>query len=88
MILGADGYIELRKYVDIAGRDGGDHLFLVNQEGTQYIDCSQVETTYYPDLVRDVWERTTSAAPQEHTFETMRLALTAQHQAVVRGAAR
>jgi predicted dehydrogenase len=88
MILGTNGYIELRKYVDIAGRDGGDHLFLVDQEGTQYIDCSQVETTYYPDLVRDVRERTTSAAPQEHTFETMRLALTAQQQAAVRGAAR
>jgi predicted dehydrogenase len=88
MILGTDGYIELRKYVDIAGRDGGDHLFLVNQEGMQYIDCSQVETTYYPDLVRDVRDRTTTAAPQEHTFETMRLALTAQQQATVRGAAR
>jgi hypothetical protein len=87
MILGTDGYIELRKYVDIAGRDGGDHLFLVDQQGTQYIDCSQVETTYYSDLVRDVRERTTSAAPQEHTFETMRLALTAQQRATVRGAA-
>jgi hypothetical protein len=87
MILGTDGYIELRKYVDVAGRDGGDHLFLVDQEGTRYIDCSQVETTYYSDVVRDVRERTTSAAPQAHTFETMRLALTAQHRATVRGAA-
>jgi predicted dehydrogenase len=87
MILGTDGYIELRKYVDIAGRDGGDHLFLVDQQGTQHIDCSQVETTYYSDLIRDVRERTTSAAPQEHTFETMRLALTAQHQATIRGSA-
>lgn len=88
MILGTEGYIELRKYVDIAGRPGGDHLFLVDQESTQYIDCSQVELTYYADLVRDVQERTTTASPQEHTFETMRLALTAQQQAVVHGAAR
>jgi predicted dehydrogenase len=88
MILGTEGYIELRKYIDIAGRDGGDHLFLVNQEGTQYIDCSDVELTYFPDLIRDVQERTTTAAPQEHTFETMRLALTAQQQAVLRGAAK
>ncbi len=87
-ILGTDGYIELRKYVDIAGRDGGDHLFLVNQEGTNYIDCSTVQTTYYADLIRDVQERTTSAAPQEHTFETMRLALKAQQQATLRGAAK
>jgi predicted dehydrogenase len=88
MILGTEGYIELRKYVDIAGRPGGDHLFLVNQDSTQYVDCSDVELTYYSDLVRDVQDRTTTAAPQEHTFETMRLALTAQQQAVLRGAAK
>ncbi|MGC4939523.1 Gfo/Idh/MocA family protein [Kribbella sp. DT2] len=88
MILGTEGYIELRKYVDIAGRDGGNHLFVVDGEKTEYIDCSDVELTYYPDLVRDVRERTTTAAPQEHTFETMRLALTAQQNAAVRGAAR
>jgi predicted dehydrogenase len=88
MILGTEGYIELRKYVDIAGRPDGDHLFVVDQERTEYVDCSEVELTYYADLVRDVRERSTTAAPQEHTFETMRLALTAQQQAVVRGAAR
>ena len=33
-ILGTEGYIELRKYIDIAGREGENHLFLVNQEGT------------------------------------------------------
>jgi len=87
MILGTEGYIELRKYVDLAGRPGGDHLFVVDQDGMQYIDCSDVELTYYADLVRDVQERTTTAAPQEHTIETMRLALTAQQQAVLRGAA-
>jgi predicted dehydrogenase len=87
-ILGTEGYIELRKYIDIEGREGGNHLFLADRDGTQYIDCSQVELTYFPDLVRDVRERTTTAAPQEHTFETMRLALTAQQNATVRGAAR
>lgn len=87
MVLGTKGYIEMRKYVDIAGREGGNHLFLVDQEGTQYVDCSQVKPTYYSDLMHDVRERTTTAASQEHTFETMRLALQAQQQATVRGAA-
>jgi predicted dehydrogenase len=87
-VLGTDGYMEMRKYVDLEGRPGGNHLFVVDKEGTHYIDCSQVRTTYYPDVVRDVQERTTTAAPQEHTFETMRLALTAQQNAVLRGAAR
>ncbi|MGW6279774.1 Gfo/Idh/MocA family protein [Kribbella sp. NPDC055071] len=87
MILGTEGYIELRKYVDIAGRDGGDHLFLVDQDGMQHIDCSDVELTYFADLLNDVRNRTTTAAPQQHTFETMRLALTAQQNAAIRGAA-
>src|ERR687883_308105 len=39
-ILGTDGYIELRKYIDLAGRSGGDHLFLVDKQQTRYIDCS------------------------------------------------
>ncbi len=87
MILGTEGYIEMRKYIDIEGRPGGDHLFVADQNGTEYIDCSDVELTYFADLLNDVRDRTTTAAPQEHTFETMRLALTAQQQAVVRGAA-
>ena len=32
-ILGTEGTIELRKYVDIAGRPGTDHLFLVKRNG-------------------------------------------------------
>ncbi|TCC22860.1 Gfo/Idh/MocA family protein [Kribbella speibonae] len=86
-VLGTEGYIEMRKYVDIAGRDGGNHLFLVDKDGTHYIDCSDVELTYYSDVLNDVRNRTATAAPQEHTFETMRLALTAQQNAAVRGAA-
>ena len=88
LVLGTEGYLEMRKYVDLEGRPGGDHLFLVDQEGTHYIDCSDVPLTYYPDLVRDVQERTTTACPQEHTFEVMRLALEAQQRATRRGAAR
>ena len=88
LLLGTEGYVELRKYVDLEGRSGGNHLFLVDQEGTHHIDCSDVPLTYYADLVRDVRERTTTACPQEHTFETMRLAVAAQQAATRRGHAR
>ena len=37
-ILGTDGFIEIRKNVDIGGRPGGSHLFLVDQKETRYID--------------------------------------------------
>jgi predicted dehydrogenase len=81
VILGTEGYLELRKYVDIAGRPGKDHLFVVDASGTEYVDCSDVELTYYPDLVHDVRNRTETACPQRHTFEVMRLALGAQQSA-------
>jgi hypothetical protein len=32
-ILGTDGFIEIRKNIDLAGREGGNHLFLVRPEG-------------------------------------------------------
>ena len=88
VILGAEGYIELRKNVDIAGRPGGDHLFVVDGAGTEYVDCSDVALHYYPDLVHDVINRTETACPQRHTFEVMRLAITAQQNAARRGYAR
>jgi predicted dehydrogenase len=85
IILGTEGYIELRKYVDIAGRPGGEHLIVVDASGTEYIDCSDVPLTYYPQLVSDVINRTETACPQRHTFEVMRLAILAQQQAPMRG---
>lgn len=88
VILGTEGYIELRKYVDIAGRPGGDHLFVVDGAGTEHVDCSDVELRYYPDLVHDVAHRTETACPQAHTFAVMRLALRAQRDAVRSGFAR
>jgi predicted dehydrogenase len=85
IILGTEGYLELRKYVDIAGRPGRDHLYVADAEGTEHVDCSDAALSYYPDLVSDVRNRTTSACPQEHTFEVMRLALLAQEHATLCG---
>jgi predicted dehydrogenase len=88
LILGTEGYIELRKYVDIAGRPGADHLFVIDGAGTEYLDCSDVALHYYPHLVQDVINRTETACPQQHTFEVMRLAITAQQHAAKRGHAK
>lgn len=80
-ILGTEGYIEMRKYVDIAGRAGGNHLFLVNQKETKYFDCSQVYMPYGEQLVSDVVNRTETAMSQDHCFLATELALTAQKMA-------
>lgn len=82
-ILGTDGYIEIRKNIDIAGRDGGDHLFLVDQEKTQYIDSSEVELPYGEQFVDDIINRTETAMTQEHVFLATELALKAQKNAEV-----
>ena len=77
-IIGTDGYIELRENVDIAGRPGGDHLFLVDQKGAQHVDCGAVPLPYAERLVDDILNRTTTADSQERTFLAMELGLQAQ----------
>jgi predicted dehydrogenase len=77
-IVGTEGYIELRKYVDVAGRAGKDHLFLVDATGTRYVDCSAVDLPYGRQLIADVLNRTETAMPQSRCYKAMELALIAQ----------
>jgi predicted dehydrogenase len=81
MILGTEGYLELRKYIDIVGSPGIDHLFLVDRKGMQRIDCSGTELPYGRQLIADVLNRTETAMPQARCFNAMELALTAQAKA-------
>jgi predicted dehydrogenase len=80
-ILGTDGFIEIRKNVDIGGRAGGNHLFLVDQKETRYVDCSDVALPYGERLVDDVLNRTETSMPQAHVFLAMELAIRAEQQA-------
>ena len=80
-ILGTEGFIEIRKNIDIAGRDGGNHLFVINGKDTQYIDCNNINLPYGEQLVNDVLNRTETAMTQEHCFLATELALKAQKMA-------
>jgi predicted dehydrogenase len=80
-ILGTEGYIELRKYVDIGGSQGGNHLFLVDGKGVQRMDADGTPLPYGSQLVDDVLNRTETAMPQAHCFLATELALKAQAQA-------
>ena len=80
-LVGTEGTIELRKYVDVAGRPGEDHLFLVNRDGARHIDCASTKITYGEQLRDDVNNRTETAMPQEHCFLATELALIAQANA-------
>jgi len=80
-IVGTEGSIELRKYVDIGGASGIDHLIMVDRKGVQRIDCSKVELPYGRALVHDILTREETAMPQTRCFKAMELALTAQAKA-------
>jgi len=80
-ILGTDGFIEIRKNVDIAGRPGGNHLFLSDQKSTRYIDSSDQDLPYGTQVVDDIVNRTETAMTQAHCFLATELVLKAQANA-------
>jgi len=77
-ITGTAGTIELRKYVDIAGRPGTDHLFIADAAGTRHIDCAHQPLHYFAAFAQDCRDRTETAMRQSHVFTVCRLALAAQ----------
>ena len=81
-ITGTEGTIELRKYVDIEGRSGTDHLFLCDRQGTRYIDCTSEPITFFNKLVQDIQDRTETAISHAHAFTVCRLALDADAHAL------
>ncbi|MEN9612646.1 MAG: hypothetical protein RLZZ628_3460, partial [Bacteroidota bacterium] len=77
-ILGTEGYIELRKYVDIANREKGGNLYLVNNKEVSYIDCEEVVLPFGEQFVNDIVNRTETAMTQKHCFLAMELAIKAE----------
>jgi predicted dehydrogenase len=83
VIEGTEGYIELRKYVDIAGRPGGNHLFIVDQRQVRYIDCNDVVLPFGPQFISDVVNRTHTGQDQAQCLLAAELVLQAQKNAHV-----
>ena len=77
-ILGTKGYIELRKYVDVGGAPGTDHVILVNDTRCEKIDASGAGLPYFRRLADDIAHRTETAMTQTHCFTVMELAIRAQ----------
>ena len=79
IILGTDGYIELRKYIDLARHDDGDHLYLVNHAGVEHQALAgKVGYPFFGQLILDCLERTERAMTQAHAFKAVELCLLAQ----------
>jgi predicted dehydrogenase len=82
-IMGTEGYIELRKYTDVAREATGDHLYLVNGDGEKRFSVNgKVGFPYFGALILDCLNGTENAMTQEHTFKAAELCLTAQRDAV------
>ena len=83
LIIGTKGYIELRKYVNITtDMEGGDHVFLVNQQQEKYYNADGVGCPFFGELILDSLNRTEIAMTQHHCFKAAELCLTAQEKAV------
>ncbi|EKF58660.1 oxidoreductase [Agrobacterium albertimagni AOL15] len=80
-ILGTEGYIEMRKYIDIGGEPGGDHVFLVDRKGIQRFKAEGAGTPFFGKFLRDVDERSETAMRQDHAFLATELSLQAQRMA-------
>jgi predicted dehydrogenase len=77
-ILGTDGYMEMRKYYDPAGRPGDQHLFVMDNKEARFVDTTDVQPTFAARFLDDVRNRTETAITQARSFLTIRLATEAQ----------
>lgn len=84
VLLGTEGYIELRKYTNIATDDGPGHVFWVNQDGEQHFNATgRIGYPFFGDLVLDCLNRTENAMTQAHALKAAELSVLAQAQARV-----
>lgn len=82
-ILGTEGYIELRKNIDVAKSSLGDQLFMVNGERETHLNLrGKVGVPFFGELILDCLNRTEYAMSQEHTLKAAELCLKAQLKAV------
>jgi hypothetical protein len=78
-ILGTEGYIEVRKYLNVATEAESDHLFLVDNEGEHHFRClGEVGFPFFGQLILDCLNRTENAMTQQHAFLAAELSLQAQ----------
>lgn len=83
-ILGTEGFIEIRKYINLAADAvDGNHVYLVNGKGEQYFNATDtVGFPFFGQLILDCLNRTENAMTQAHALKAAELCLQAEAQAV------
>lgn len=80
-ILGTDGYIEVRKYADVAVKNQGNNLFIVDNKQSRYVDCNNMALPFGPEFVADIVNRTQVAQDPVQCLLATELVLKAQQSA-------
>lgn len=81
-ITGTKGTIEVRKYVDVAREESGDHVYVVTSEGEKHYSVSgEVGFPFFGEMIKDCLNRTEHAMTQAHIFKAQELCLIAQEKA-------
>lgn len=81
-ILGTEGYLELRKYTDVARESSKDHVYFVNSDKEHHLHVEgRVGFPFFNDLILDCLNRTENAMTQAHALKATELAIRAQRLA-------
>jgi predicted dehydrogenase len=80
-ILGTEGYIEVRKYTNVAVMPEGNNLFLVDSKQARLIDCNNLTLPFGPQFVSDVVNRTHIAQDQTQCLLAAEMSIKAQKHA-------
>jgi hypothetical protein len=80
-VLGTEGYIEVRKYTDVAVKKSGNNLFIVDRKQARYIDCNNLDLPFGPQFIADVVNRTHVAQDQAQCLLAAELVIKAQNKA-------
>lgn len=83
-VTGTKGTIEVRKYIDVAREEIGDHLYLVTAEGEKHYSLTgEVGFPFFGEMIKDCINRTEKAMTQTHIFKAQELCLITQEKAMV-----
>ena len=78
-IMGTKGFIELRKYLDLAREKTGSHLYIADDKAMQHIEVAgKVGYKFFGQLILDSLNRTENAMTQAHAFKAAELGVKAQ----------
>ena len=81
-IIGTEGTIEIRKYINVAESRTGDHVYIVDREGERHEEVTgKTGFPFFGEFILDCINGTDTAMDEEHVLESMRLAIEADEKA-------